>query len=79
MEAGEVIGLVFFMLILGGTIIGVVAIRSKPREDTRNLTEAVERIEAKLDGRMNAIESRMANLETIVLETEKHREFDRAL
>ena len=79
MESGEVVGLVFFTLIVAGAIVSIVSIRSKPRRSDKDLAEAVQRIETKLDGRLGRIESRMANLETIVLENEKHREFERAL
>ncbi len=79
MDTGEVIALVFFTLIIACSIVSVVAIRSKPRQAAREMAEAVQRIESKLDGRLGRIESRMANIETIVLENEKHREFDRAL
>jgi hypothetical protein len=78
METGEVIALVFFTMIVAGAIVSIVNIRSRPRRDPE-IAATVERIEAKLDGRLDKIERRMANLETIVLEQEKHREFDRAL
>lgn len=89
MEAGEVITAIFFMLIVAGTIISIVSVRanagggvsiqSNSSGDAKQLADTIARIEAKLDNRLDAIEARMSNLETIVLDQEKHKEFDRAL
>ena len=79
MDTGEVIFGILSMIILAGMVTTIVSIRSKPRGAERETAEAVQRIEAKLDGRFDKIEERMANIETIVLEEQKYKEFDRAL
>lgn len=71
------------LLIVGGTIIRIVRIvHGQPRYGGRRgrmqgdkILETLESIERRLD----KMEDRTGNLETIVLETEKERRFDRAL
>ena len=51
----------------------------KMKHDNRRAYWANNDQNAALAERMEKLERRMANLETIVLESEKHREFERAL
>ena len=63
------------------TSISIVAIKSKARGrfSREDLGRIEEDLHGELDDRMSTLEKRMANIETIVLEREKHEEFDRSL
>lgn len=61
--------------IVAGTIGDVLKSRTKSRATGADLQNAID----ELAGRMEKLEGRMANIESIVVEQDKHQRFDEAL
>lgn len=51
----------------------------KAKIKSRDLSQNAERRCAEMGARLSKIEQRLGNIETIVIESEKHREFERKL
>ena len=63
------------------TTIATTAIRSKHRGkfSREELANIEDDLHSEMDSRLEKIEKRMANIETIVLDRAKHEEFDKSL
>jgi archaellum component FlaC len=69
------VGAIAITGIVAGVIGDVMKARAKSRVSGNDLQEAMDDLAA----RMEKIEDRMANIESIVVESDKHRRFDEAL
>ena len=77
-NAFEMIVAIVFLVVVARIIIAVT--RSRGAGAARGAyIEEIEQRDRDFDQRMAKIEGRIANIETIVLEQEKHKSFDRAL
>lgn len=76
---GNIVPIVGILCVFGlPCIIAITKIRADAAaKNNGNIEELSDHFEDLLDSRMEKVESRIGNLETIVLETEKHREFDK--
>lgn len=78
MSGTEMVVAIVLFLVVGDIAVTAIVARSRAYRVNAKLEEVTRGIESRWHERLDKMERWMGNLETIVLEQEKHREFDRS-